>query len=248
MNKQTSNRASALVRLSRVSRRVGAMSLITASLCLPSAHAGDKAARDLASEKREIRLTHAHELLGKYYPLSVVPQIDDLVYEWTKDSLKGKWHKQARGISQTIIKESLRRGFDPLFLMAMIQSESSFNPAAHGPFGEIGLMQLRPATARWIAGKYKISWKGAATLRDPRANIRIGAAFLDYLRDRFDSQAQLYVAAYNMGYGNVKEALSREVWPKDYPRRVMRHYIELYRQVRTEVAKQDVATREAEAD
>ncbi|MGE0529281.1 MAG: lytic transglycosylase domain-containing protein, partial [Bdellovibrionales bacterium] len=51
---------------------------------------------------------------------------------------------------------------------------------------------------------------------------------LDYLRSKFDSHARLYLAAYNMGQGNVGEALEKNVWPKDYPIHVMKFYVEFY--------------------
>jgi 2-oxoacid:acceptor oxidoreductase gamma subunit (pyruvate/2-ketoisovalerate family) len=53
--------------------------------------------------------------------------------------------------------------------------------AANAPvssFGEIGLMQLKPVTAKWICNKFNMPWKGAKSLYDPVTNIKIGAVYL----------------------------------------------------------------------
>jgi soluble lytic murein transglycosylase len=69
-------------------------------------------------------------------------------------------------------------------------------------------------------------------LKNPETNIRLGTAYLSYLRGHFDSQARLYLAAYNMGQGNVASALDRHIWPKEYASHVMSHYISYYKQIR----------------
>lgn len=188
----------------------------------------------LSEAQAKLRLEHSQELLGKYYERSTVRygesvhKINYEIYHWTRQRLPGSSRKDYKKIAQTIIDESLKHQFDPVFLLSIIQTESRFNPLAVGTSGEIGLMQILPDTGEWIAGKSKIAWKGKSTLRDPIANIQIGAAYLAYLRDRFDMHARLYIAAYNMGQGNVDHAQARKIWPKDYPGLVMRNYVEFY--------------------
>ncbi len=187
------------------------------------------------------RLSHARELMGSYYSRSVVRQaesLDDLsdhITEWTSDAMKGRHHRHARAVASAILAESRVHGFDPIFLMAVIESESSFNPLARGTSGEVGLMQLMPETARWIAKREGWNLKiTSKCLRDPVINIKIGAAYLAYLRKQFDSHGRLYLSAYNMGATNVNRALARQVWPKEYSARVMTKYIEYYRELRKE--------------
>lgn len=188
----------------------------------------------LSEMQRQVRLQHAHELLGKHYKKSAVKsgervaKINKQIYRWTSELLPKSSRKRYKTVAQTIIDEALKYEFDPVFLMSVIQGESSFNPKMLGRLDEIGLMQLRPATAKWVADRYGLKYKGREALFDPVTNIRLGAAFLSYLRERFDSHAQLYIAAYNMGQGNVKDALTRNVWPKDYPTHVMRRYVDFY--------------------
>jgi len=180
------------------------------------------------------RIEHARELLGKFYDRSVVkngekvPRVDRFVRHWTDRALSAKFKKYSKVIADTVLEESTQHGFDPVFLMAVIENESSFNPRAVGPVGEIGLMQVTPGTGEWISKKFGLKWGGKKSLRDPRTNIRIGAAYLAYLREAFDSHGQLYLAAYNMGSLNVNRALEKSIWPKDYPQRVMKRYIKFY--------------------
>lgn len=184
--------------------------------------------------QRELRLAHAQELLGKHYDLSVVrggekiKKVNGMIYRYVKEHLPRKHRPRYKAVAQAIIDESVRREFDPVFLLSVISGESSFNPDRRGALDEIGLMQIRPATGEWIAKKFGLNWKGDETLFDPIANIRIGAAFLYHLRDQFDSHARLYLAAYNMGARNVQEARERKIWPKDYPIHVMRRYVDFY--------------------
>lgn len=188
----------------------------------------------LTVKQRQVRLIHAKELLGSHYKKSSVrkgesvKKINSLVYSTVKERLSKDYQKKRQKIAQAIIDEAFKYRFDPVFLLSVIQSESSFRPKLHGSFGEIGLMQIKPSTAEWIAKKMNVKYKGADDLYDPVQNIRVGAAFLSYLRDRFDSHAQLYLSAYNMGQRNVDNALEKNIWPKDYVERVMRQYVDFY--------------------
>lgn len=193
--------------------------------------------KSTACDQKEIRLQHARELLGRHYRKSVVKagesisRIDEQILKWTKKYLPKKYQDRSQQVAKTIIDESRKHGFDPVFLLSVIFSESSFVPEMRGRFGEIGLMQIKPSTGKWISEMNNLVWKGEETLLDPVENIRIGAEFLHYLRVRFDSHAQLYLAAYNMGRSNVLTARSRNVWPKDYPTHVMKNYVAFYEQL-----------------
>lgn len=194
----------------------------------------------LGQAQKRLRLEHAQELLGRYYKTSLVrsgeniKKINSQIYRWTREKLPTRYKTQAPAIAQTIIDESLKHGFDPVFLLSVIQSESQFNPDARGGHGEIGLMQILPTTGAWIAKKIDIRWQGPNTLRNNITSIKLGAAYFAFLRDRFDMHARLYIAAYNMGQRNVHSALSKNVWPKDYPSLVMKNYVEFYSSLQPE--------------
>jgi len=181
-----------------------------------------------------VRISHAKELLGGTYRRSVVRKTEsaDDVSEFVKAAtlrfLPKHYKKSASKISATVMAEAERYGFDPIFLMAVIQNESSFNPRRKGHFGEIGLMQLKPSTAKWIAHTYKISYHGAKSLYNPETNIKIGAAYFHKLRDQFEAHSRLYLSAYNIGAKKVREMVSDKRIPKEYVIAVMKRYLAIY--------------------
>lgn len=217
-----------------------AVSILVVALLVAPAY-GQQPKRSVASRlQREARLSHAHELLGKYYSKSAVKsgekvdKINGMIYRWVREHLSEEQRGQYKVVAQAIIDESFKYEMDPVFLLSVIQGESSFDVQRLGTLDEIGLMQLRPSTAEWISQKFGLKYTGAQSLFNPVTNIRIGAAFLSHLREKFDSHAQLYLAAYNMGARNVAEARKRNVWPKDYPQHVMNFYVEFYSQLDAE--------------
>ena len=184
---------------------------------------------------RTDRLAHARELLGKSFKSKVMidqQEFKSFIYAKTRESLPKKWKIKATSIAQTILEESSKHHFDPVFLMAVMQHESRFRPDAKGEAGEIGLMQVMPATGAWMAKKIGLKWRGSKTLNDPKANIQIGSAFLAELRERFDAQGQLYLAAYNMGAKNVERNLDDDVRPTLYPHLVMKQYLQIYKSLK----------------
>lgn len=193
--------------------------------------------RNLASVPKKMRVDHARELMGKHYEKSVVKkaerrsQVEEKIMKTVEQKLPKGFKALSWSVTQTIIKEAKKHELDPYFLMAVIAGESSFNPRAIGPVGEIGLMQIRYATGEWMAGRIGMKWNGEKTLRNPVENIRLGAAYLAWLRQKFEKNGQLYIAAYNMGAKSVKNALGRNIRPKDYPKHVMKRYLAFYEEL-----------------
>lgn len=183
------------------------------------------------------RALHAKELLGRRYDGSaaqVVEKANSLgmaIFNEVYKSLPKKHRHAAVELTSTILLESEKYEVDPVFVLAVIKTESSFNPLARGGVGEIGLMQLKPDTAEWIAKKYKIKWKGPKTLENPSANVEIGMAYFDYLRNRFDGHANKYVSAYNMGAGRVLRLYASETTPRTYSTKVMKNYSNFYQRL-----------------
>jgi soluble lytic murein transglycosylase len=127
----------------------------------------------------------------------------------------------AKVIARTILSESARHRLDPLLVVSVIQTESSFNPLAKGSFGEIGLMQIKPSTAQWIAAKYNIQWKGAHSLNNPHVNIQLATAYLAYLKNRLGNDNSDFIAAYNSGPSHVLRSRSENRVPKIYINKVL---------------------------
>lgn len=191
------------------------------------------------------RQDQARELLGTYYKGSIAQQLEGeqnlnyLVFKKIEASMSDEWKEKIPEITQTLIAESQRLELDPIFVLAVIQTESSFNTRARGTSGEIGLMQILPKTGEWIAKKYKIPWNGEKSLLDPVMNIKIGVTYFAHLRNEFESRAYHYLPAYNMGPSNMRRvsrtigsiAPDGRVMKRDYAVRVMKNYANIYQQL-----------------
>ena len=199
----------------------------------------------LGNEKSDVtqdaaRLNHAKELLGKSYQKSAIHQseskedLSPFLTETTRRFLPKAYQSQAEKIANALKNEANKYELDPVFLMAIIQNESSFNPAKTGRFGEIGLMQIKPKTAAWLAKEYHLAYQNEKTLKNPISNIEIGAAFVDKLRTQFDSESQLYLSAYNIGASKVRKMVSANKMPKVYVHAVMKRYLAIYSAFNTE--------------
>ena len=116
-------------------------------------------------------------------------------------------------VANELARAEDEHGLDPLLLLAVIDQESRYDPAARGPKGALGLMQVRPFVAKEVAGRLGIPWEGPATLADPALNVRIGAAYLAEMR-RMYAEERLALAAYNMGPYRVKRILTQGRAPK----------------------------------
>ncbi|MNI33093.1 Soluble lytic murein transglycosylase precursor [compost metagenome] len=80
--------------------------------------------------------------------------------------------------------------------MAVVRIESNFQPMAKGSAGEIGLMQIKPATAKLMG------YGGRASgLYDPETNIRYGMKYLAGAHELGDGKLCRTILKYNAGHG-----------------------------------------------
>ncbi len=223
---------------SSASKKIAAISaLLLVALMYQNFDFSDSWKVDLLPVNERVRSAHARELLGTQYKGSsaqLVESADSLgiaIFTDIYKSLPKKYRNSAVDLTSTILQGAERYEIDPVFVIAMIKTESSFNPKARGSHGEIGLMQLKPDTAEWIANKFHIRWNGRRTLENPVSNVRIGMAYINYLRDRFDGHANKYLSAYNMGQGKVCRMYNEDRTPHVYSMRVMKKYGDTYRRL-----------------
>ena len=98
---------------------------------------------------------------------------------------------------------------DPYLVQSIMRCESSNDPAAVSDAGAIGLMQIMPETATWIAHKLDLDDTYTVDqLYDPETSIRFGCWYLNFLQGRFDGDVMEMVAAYNAGHGSVEDWLA----------------------------------------
>src|SRR5262249_50401603 len=106
-------------------------------------------------------------------------------------------HSQRR-VAAAIVRHARPNGLDPLLVVALIRTESSFDNYAKSWVGAMGLMQITPQTGRWVAAKSRSRLGKATNLYDAELNIELGTAYLASLLTRFGT-LELALAAYNVG-------------------------------------------------
>lgn len=100
---------------------------------------------------------------------------------------------------------------DPYLVAAIIRVESNFQPDARSPKGAMGLMQLMPDTAAWVAQKMGRDYR-ELDLVDPGTNISLGTWYMKMLQEEFGGDLVVALAAYNGGRGNVNRWLAENRW------------------------------------
>lgn len=116
----------------------------------------------------------------------------------------------------TIYQYALENEVDPYLVAAVIRTESKFIPEARSPKGALGLMQMMPETAQWVAEQNKVVDFSPDTLTQPEMNIRLGTWYLASLKHEFENNEVLVLAAYNGGRGNVKEWMKKYGWTMEF--------------------------------
>ncbi len=114
---------------------------------------------------------------------------------------------------QEIIKYSATYNLEPAFVASVINAESSFNKNAVSKKGAIGLMQILPSTAQYIANSLNEPFS-IQNLHDADTNIKYGCFYLNYLNNKFYTQKEV-LCAYNAGETIVKSWLKDSSISKD---------------------------------
>lgn len=110
---------------------------------------------------------------------------------------------------------SAQYNLDPLFVLAVIKTESKFDDDAHSHKNAVGLMQITVETGGWAAKEMGYSTFSKEDLYDEEYNIRMGCWYLRRLNDTFNKDLDLTIAAYNAGPTNVQSWLDNEKYSSD---------------------------------
>ncbi len=109
-----------------------------------------------------------------------------------RSARRGKYLAMARSMKP--------RGLPISLVDAVISMESGYRPNARGRAGEIGLMQIKPATARMVRS---LTGVRGGSLSNPRTNLRIGMAYLNWCRRKAKGNVSATIGCYNAGPGNM---------------------------------------------
>ena len=117
---------------------------------------------------------------------------------------------------------------DEAWVYGLIRQESRFIADARSRVGASGLMQLMPATAKWVAGK--MGMRNIADVTEVDTNISLGTYYLRHVLDTLDGQPVLASAAYNAGPGRARAwrpdvALEGAIYAETIPFNETRDYV-----------------------
>jgi hypothetical protein len=152
--------------------------------------------------KLSLPLTRIERIVDdEIVPVEVVEEVKKIVEEQGGVFPKRSWRYSERSrplwqskYNDIIIAAAQKFDVDAALVSAVIKAESDYNPRTLSNKGARGLMQLMPATAKRF---------GVTNSFDPEENIHAGTRYLRWLLKTFDGNADLAVAAYNAGEGNV---------------------------------------------
>ncbi len=127
-------------------------------------------------------------------------------------------------LANVIADECDKYDYDPLFLIALIITESSFKRGQVSSMGAEGLMQIRPFVGKSLAHKMGIDWEAGTTLFDPDLNVQMGSRHLFEMILKF-KDVRKAVISYNLGEAELRsrERLNKPL-PKSYLNKVMENY------------------------
>jgi membrane-bound lytic murein transglycosylase MltF len=191
--------------------------------------------------------------------------VAESIRRYTRDSsrlrnaLAPVYDERRLAVEKALREAAARHGFDWLLLTALAFQESRLDPEARSSAGAVGLMQVQPATGKWL---------GFPDVLPLQENALAGAAYLALLRrDHFqepgielEDRVHFALAAYNAGpariaglrrkaksrgldpdvwFGNVELEAYREIGQETprYVENIVRYYV-AYR-----LANEDLARR-----
>ncbi len=132
-----------------------------------------------------------------------------------------------------IMPHSDRQNLDKAWVYGLMRQESRFVTNAKSGVGAAGLMQVMPATGKWVANKLGIKF-APSDLHNPDTNVMLGTTYMRLVLESLDNHPVLASAAYNAGPGRARKwrdvkplegAIYAETIPfsetRDYVKKVM---------------------------
>ena len=112
----------------------------------------------------------------------------------------------------------------PLWISALIMTESSFKKGTVSSKGAIGLLQVKPSVAFGIILRQQLSWEALERLHEPETNINLAGYYLWELGRRF-GKIETVLTAYNYGEEQVAGWISAGApLPRDFSGKVEAEY------------------------
>ncbi len=130
---------------------------------------------------------------------------------------------------ESLAATARQNGLDEAWVFGLIRQESRFITDARSRVGAQGLMQLMPATAKWVAKKIGIKDLPAAKVVEVATNLSLGSFYLRHVLDDLGHPV-LATAAYNAGPGRARRwradnALEGAIYAESIPFNETRDYV-----------------------
>jgi soluble lytic murein transglycosylase len=103
------------------------------------------------------------------------------------------------------------QSLDDAWVYGLMRQESRFITSAKSNVGASGLMQLMPATAKWVAKKIGLRDYSHSQVNNTEINVLLGTSYMRLVMENLDNHPVLASAAYNAGPGRAKK------WRADRP-------------------------------
>ena len=113
--------------------------------------------------------------------------------------------------SEQVRPAARNQSLDDAWVYGLMRQESRFVTDARASAGASGLMQLMPATARWVAKKIGLQDYRPGQVNDTETNLLLGTSYMRMVLDSLDNHPVLASAAYNAGPGRARR------WQADRP-------------------------------
>lgn len=136
--------------------------------------------------------------------------------------------------SDQVRPAATNQSLDSAWVYGLMRQESRFITTAKSSAGASGLMQLMPATAKWVARKIGLKDFRQGQVNDTETNLLLGTTYMRLVMESLDNHPVLASAAYNAGPGRARKwraehqlegAIYAETIPfnetRDYVKKVM---------------------------
>ncbi len=156
-------------------------------------------------------------------------RIDELeerlqIFKAIEDFQIGFTDEEVGQLTDVIIEESKRYRYDPMFILAVILTESSFRKGQVSHKGARGLMQMVPYVGEDVARRSGVDYDGTESLFEPETNIKLGTLHLFEQILKF-GDVEKGIVAYNMGETRLRGLMRLNLeMPQRYLKKVMENY------------------------
>ena len=122
------------------------------------------------------------------------------------------------------------QSLDDAWVYGLMRQESRFVTNAKSNVGASGLMQLMPATAKWVANKIGLKDFHHGQVNDTDVNVLLGTSYMRMVLESLDNHPVLASAAYNAGPGRARKwradrALEGAIYAESIPFSETRDYV-----------------------